>query len=84
MIEPTGLRARLGRNGFWQPGQMAGRRWRIGCVSLEITQRCSQQLRPVLNEVFGAGTGHGSAPIDPPGRAFLTTAFDIGYKHENI
>jgi hypothetical protein len=41
MIETTGLRARLERNGLWQPRQMAGRRWRIGCVSLEVTQRCN-------------------------------------------
>ena len=25
----------------WHPGQMAGRRWPVGCVSLEITQRCN-------------------------------------------
>ena len=35
------LRARLRQNGLWSPNQMAGRRWSIGCVSLEITQRCN-------------------------------------------
>jgi hypothetical protein len=25
----------------WGPGQIAGRRWPIGCVSLEVTQRCN-------------------------------------------
>jgi molybdenum cofactor biosynthesis enzyme MoaA len=29
------------RNGQWSGAQAAGRRWAIGCVSLEITQRCN-------------------------------------------
>ena len=29
------------RTGQWGPGQLAGRRWAMGCVSLEITQRCN-------------------------------------------
>ena len=32
---------RMRRNGQWTPAQAAGRRWTIGCVSLEITQRCN-------------------------------------------
>lgn len=36
-----GLRTRMQRNGQWQPNQMAGRRWPVACVSLEITQRCN-------------------------------------------
>lgn len=32
---------RMQRTGQWTPGQAAGRRWTIGCVSLEITQRCN-------------------------------------------
>ena len=35
------LRARLKNAGLWQPNQVAGRRWPMGCVSLEITQRCN-------------------------------------------
>ncbi len=35
------MRARQQRNGQWQPHQMAGRRWPVACVSLEITQRCN-------------------------------------------
>ena len=35
------LRARMHRTGQWQPHQMAGRRWPVACVSLEITQRCN-------------------------------------------
>ncbi len=35
------MRARMQRQGQWQPHQMAGRRWPIACVSLEITQRCN-------------------------------------------
>jgi 7,8-dihydro-6-hydroxymethylpterin dimethyltransferase len=35
------LRARMQRNGQWGAGQMAGRRWPVACVSLEITQRCN-------------------------------------------
>ncbi len=32
---------RMRRTGQWSPSQAAGRRWAIGCVSLEITQRCN-------------------------------------------
>ena len=35
------LRERMQRTGQWQPHQMAGRRWPVACVSLEITQRCN-------------------------------------------
>jgi 7,8-dihydro-6-hydroxymethylpterin dimethyltransferase len=35
------LGARMQRSGQWLPGQMAGRRWPVACVSLEITQRCN-------------------------------------------
>jgi 7,8-dihydro-6-hydroxymethylpterin dimethyltransferase len=33
--------ARMQRTGQWSPSQVAGRRWTMGCVSLEITQRCN-------------------------------------------
>lgn len=33
--------ARLKRSGQWHDHQMAGRRWPVACVSLEITQRCN-------------------------------------------
>ena len=29
------------RTGQWRPGQAMGRRWPVGCVALEITQRCN-------------------------------------------
>ncbi len=32
---------RMRRTGQWSPRQMAGRRWAVACVSLEITQRCN-------------------------------------------
>jgi 7,8-dihydro-6-hydroxymethylpterin dimethyltransferase len=35
------MRARMQRAGQWGAGQMAGRRWPVACVSLEITQRCN-------------------------------------------
>ena len=35
------MRARLQQTGQWSNGQMAGRRWPVACVSLEITQRCN-------------------------------------------
>ncbi len=35
------LRQRLAEVGHWGPNQIAGRRWPIGCVSLEVTQRCN-------------------------------------------
>lgn len=34
-------RERMERTGQWHPRQSMGRRWSIGCVALEITQRCS-------------------------------------------
>ena len=35
------MRVRMQRTGQWQDHQMAGRRWPVACVSLEITQRCN-------------------------------------------
>jgi molybdenum cofactor biosynthesis enzyme MoaA len=35
------LRERMRSSGPWQSNQMAGRRWPVACVSLEITQRCN-------------------------------------------
>ena len=35
------MRSRMQRNHQWQAQQMAGRRWPVACVSLEITQRCN-------------------------------------------
>ena len=32
---------RMRRTGQWSPAQVAGRRWTLGCVSLEVTQRCN-------------------------------------------
>ena len=37
----TDMRRRMQRTQQWQPHQMAGRRWPVACVSLEITQRCN-------------------------------------------
>jgi 7,8-dihydro-6-hydroxymethylpterin dimethyltransferase len=40
--DPRGaLRERMQRSGQWQDHQMAGRRWPVACISLEITQRCN-------------------------------------------
>ena len=35
------LEVRMRRTGQWSPAQAAGRRWAMGCVSLEVTQRCN-------------------------------------------
>ena len=35
------IRGRLARNDLWLPKQTAGKRWPVGCVALEITQRCN-------------------------------------------
>jgi 7,8-dihydro-6-hydroxymethylpterin dimethyltransferase len=35
------LRERMRKSGQWESNQMAGRRWPVACVSLEITQRCN-------------------------------------------
>ncbi len=35
------LRERMQANGQWHDNQIAGRRWPVACVSLEITQRCN-------------------------------------------
>jgi uncharacterized radical SAM superfamily Fe-S cluster-containing enzyme len=37
----TDMRRRMQCTDQWHPNQMAGRRWPIACVSLEITQRCN-------------------------------------------
>jgi len=34
-------RTAMQHTGCWSPGQQMGRRWPIGCVALEITQRCN-------------------------------------------
>src|SRR4051794_38154709 len=34
-------RERMAATGQWHPRQSMGRRWTIGCVALEITQRCN-------------------------------------------
>jgi len=34
-------RARMQAHGQWHPWQTMGRRWGMGCVALEITQRCN-------------------------------------------
>ena len=42
LADPLGaMRQRMQRTGQWNEGQMAGRRWPMACVSLEITQRCN-------------------------------------------
>lgn len=41
MASLADTRQRMQAAGQWHPGQMAGRRWPVGCVSLEITQRCN-------------------------------------------
>ena len=35
------MRTRMQGAGQWSPEQMAGRRWAVACVSLEVTQRCN-------------------------------------------
>ena len=58
-------RAAMERTGQWHPQQAMGRRWAMGCVALEVTQRCnldctlcylseqSQSVRDLpLDEVF--------------------------------
>lgn len=41
-VEPLAkMRTSMQRTGQWHAGQMAGRRWPVACVSLEITQRCN-------------------------------------------
>jgi 7,8-dihydro-6-hydroxymethylpterin dimethyltransferase len=35
------LRAALQKHGLWTPHQTAARRWPMGCISLEVTQRCN-------------------------------------------
>lgn len=40
--DPLGhARSRMTSNGQWNGSQFMGRRWPIGCVALEITQRCN-------------------------------------------
>jgi 7,8-dihydro-6-hydroxymethylpterin dimethyltransferase len=35
------MRQRMQHTGQWGLQQMAGRRWSVACVSLEVTQRCN-------------------------------------------
>ena len=37
----TRIAERMQHAGQWSPSQAAGRRWTMGCVSLEVTQRCN-------------------------------------------
>ena len=38
------LVGRLREAGLWTDFQVAGRRWAMGCVAVEITQRCNLDL----------------------------------------
>ncbi len=40
-VERGSLRRALELHGHWTPLQIAGRHWEVGCVALEITQRCN-------------------------------------------
>ena len=40
-IALAAARQRMVATGQWSAGQLMGRRWPIGCVALEITQRCN-------------------------------------------
>lgn len=44
------MRRRQQRSGQWHGGQMAGRRWPVACVSLQITQRCNDCTLCYLSE----------------------------------
>lgn len=54
------LREQLRRQGLWSDGQTATRRWAIGCVSLEVTQRCN------LDCTLCYLSEHAEATRDPP------------------
>ncbi|MCU0868435.1 MAG: radical SAM protein [Burkholderiales bacterium] len=59
------LRQQLERHGLWTPAQVATRRWGIGCVSLEVTQRCN------LDCTLCYLSEHAQAMLDPPLAALL-------------
>lgn len=40
-MQPVTCAGACNRPAKWNNGQMAGRRWPVACVSLEITQRCN-------------------------------------------
>lgn len=54
------LREQLRRQGLWSDGQTATRRWAIGCVSLEVTQRCN------LDCTLRYLSEHAEVTRDPP------------------
>ncbi len=54
------LRDALVRHDLWTAGQTATRRWAIGCVSLEVTQRCN------LDCTLCYLSEHAEATRDPP------------------
>jgi 7,8-dihydro-6-hydroxymethylpterin dimethyltransferase len=59
------LRSHLEQYGLWSPAQVATRRWAIGCVSLEVTQRCN------LDCTLCYLSEHAQAMRDPPLDALL-------------
>ncbi len=65
------LRANLERHDLFQEGQTASRRWSIGCVSLEVTQRCN------LDCTLCYLSEHAEATRDPPLAELLARIDDI-------
>ena len=68
------LRHRLQQTDQWTPDQVAGRHWAIGCVSLEITQRCN------LDCTLCYLSDHSEAVKDLP-LAEIYRRIDMIYRH---
>ncbi len=68
------LRHRLAQAEQWTPDQVAGRHWAIGCVSLEITQRCN------LDCTLCYLSDHSEAVKDVP-LAEIYRRIDMIYRH---
>ncbi len=50
-------RQRMAATGQWHDSQLLGRRGPIGCVALEITQRCNLDINPFQNVGSPLSTG---------------------------
>src|SRR5260221_10341861 len=60
-------RERMTRTGQWRGNQLLGRRWAIGCVALEVTQRCNLDCTLCyLSDMSEAGHDLPPEEIPPP------------------
>lgn len=67
---------RMQRRGQWSPAQAAARRWTMGCVALEITQRCD--LDCSLRHLFDSAEAVRDIPLADLFRRIDDIAVQLG------